>query len=335
MTFLSRRPLDGPIRVMALCAWSLPLLPLSACQREGDAGRKIVVTQWDTVWQTRPAMMDSLLPSPDLLTYNSGKVLVFDMAALRVVALDATTGEPVWHVGRLGQGPGEYAGVVAVLPASDGGAFLLDTPNRRLTHLGSGGQLAGLFPLGSVGPQPNQACAWGDGRFLMADAFQPFLTIMDTAGIVSGRVDPPWPDLLDTERQSRQVLLRSDGEGRRCLAALLSGRGFALLSPDQPAVTAPYVEAFEVYGVGDRAEEGEMEFWAALDAELVADTVVVLFAGRTKDRYGLVDRYHGGSGAYLNTWLLPFNTLQIAAGGSTLFALDSTGTGVIALRPRP
>jgi hypothetical protein len=192
-----------------------------------------------------------------------------------------------------------------------------------------------LVPTGRLGYQPSQVCVFGENRFLVADVFQPFLLTMDSTGALVERLEPIWRDLVQAGVETNQKMLWNDGTGSRCLVALFSGRGFALLSPGQEPVVAPYVEKFDVFGIGPRKKEGKMEFWAAVDAEFVADTLMVLFSGKTKDKGRLIDRYNGTSGKYIDTYRLPFRTGDIAAGGGIVFALDSSGTAIVALRPHP
>ena len=122
--------------------------------------------------------------------------------------------------------------------------------------------------------------------------------------------------------------------GKRCLVALSSGRGFAFLAPERDPVMGPYVEQFDVYGVGLRKDEGKMRFWATYEAGILGDTVLILFSGTTSDRGRLVDRYNARSGEYLSSDLLPFTTNRLTAGGGLLFAVDTSETKLVALRAR-
>jgi hypothetical protein len=157
---------------------------------------------------------------------------------------------------------------------------------------------------------------------------------MDSSGVVFDSLRPLWPDLVDAGLESRGILLRSDEKGTRCLVALMTGRGFVILSPDAERVTASYIEPFEVYGVGPRAEEAELRFWATTDAEFEEGTVLLLFGGTTADKGRLLDRYSSTTGAYIDTDLLPFKTVEMAAGGGLVFAVAPGGTTIMALRPR-
>ena len=184
-----------------------------------------------------------------------------------------------------------------------------------------------------MGQQPNQVCHLEGGRYLVADVFQSGLLEFDSAGTPIRKLAPIWSDLQSAGWEANQVTLHNDPSGSTCLVALSTGRGFALLGLREDPVRVPYVEAFDAYGVGERKDEGEMAFWATYDAEFAGDTVVILFSGRTADRYRLLDRYNGRTGAYLNTWRLPFKTGEFAAGGGMLFVIDTSGTRIIALRP--
>lgn len=326
----SRPPLH---RLSLICLVGGPLLA-QGCSGTTGPVRHIVIAEWDTVWTTAPAFMDSTLPSPSLLTYNDGQVFVFDDGALHLAALDSRTGRLAWAVGRQGQGPLEFQGVAALFPRPGGGVLVLDIRNRRLLRFSSAGVFEGSTSLAGLGQQPNQICAVRGDHFLVADVLRVGLLEMDSSGQLAGERPSLWPDLGRAPGRPPQRLLRNDPSGVHCVVAILSGRGFALLSPGRSPITARYVETFEAYGLGARRDEPDMQFWALADAEFVADTLYALFVGRTADRYRLVDRYSAETGAYRDTYRLPFPTGEFAAGDGTLFVVDSSGTRIVALRPR-
>lgn len=317
-----------------LTTFVLTVGSLLGCAHGDSPTRKVEVAAWDTVWHTNRVFMDSVLPSPSLMSFNRDVLYVFDDALLRLAALEATTGRLLWRVGRLGQGPGEFAGVGSILPTPGGGVGIVDLANRRLTLVSASGAVSASISLAAMGSQPNQVCASAD-RFLVADAFQPFLQVMDSAGAPTERLLPIWHDLVGTGWESRQVMLRNDETASKCLVALFSGRGFAILTPDGGKVTVPYVETFDVFGTGARRDEGTMAFWATVDASFDGDTVLIHFAGKTADKYRLIDRYDANSGAYLGSARLPFRSPEIASGRGLVFAVDSGGLEIVALRARP
>lgn len=306
----------------------------AACSPEPDPGRRIAAVTWDTAWQTSAAFMDSVIASPSILTFNQGTLFVLDASAPRIVALDAKTGGYLWRLGRAGAGPMEFAGVSALFPDRSGGVGVVDIRNRRATRLDSGGKVSGTISTASMGQQPNQLCWFGANRFLVADVFDPRLGAFDTLGERAGTLDPLWLDLADADWESVQVTLRNNGSGTTCLVALSTGRGFALLAPDREPVVTRYIEDFEVYRVGARKDETKMSNWATYDAEFVADTVIIHFAGETNDKFRLLDRYSAVTGSYIDTYRLPFKTGEFAAGAGMIFVVDTSGTRIVALRPR-
>lgn len=306
---------------------------LQACAADSELGRTVADVQWDTVWQTNITFMDSTIPSPSLLEYNRGQLFVVDRSTPRIVALDANSGAMLWKVGRIGAGPEEFAGVAALFPAREGGVAVVDFLNRRIVELSAHGEFVRTVSIAGMGQQPNQVCQYDD-RFLVADVFQPNLLELDSTGALVEKLSPIWPDLVNAKWESHQVSLANNDTGDRCLVALSTGRGFALLSSGENPVVAPYVEQFEVYGLGDRAKEGEMEVWATYGSSFVGDTAMILFSGNSSNRSQWIDRYNSASGKYLDTYLLPFKTPRFAAGGDTLFVLDTARTGIVALRAR-
>jgi hypothetical protein len=279
--------------------------------------------------------MDSTIPSPSLMAFNRGTLFVLDKAIPRIVALEAATGALQWRAGRRGAGPGELAGVSAMFPDPDGGLGVVDIRNRRITRLTPIGEFSRSMSTANLGGQPNQACPFGRDRLIVADVFEPNLLVIDSMGVPTEKRPPIWPDLVSTDWQSRQVVLRSDGTGQMCLVGLSTGRGFALISPGQPPILGRYIESFDVHGTGSRIDEGEMRFWATYEAGVVGDTVLILFSGVTPERARIVDRYSATSGEYLGSDLLPFPTSRIAAGEGLLFAVDTSRGSIVALRARP
>lgn len=321
-------PLQIPVLVFVLMALS------SGCTEDPGLGRRVTRTAWDTVWQASGPFMDSLMPSPALLAFNRGTLFVIDGATPRVVALDAGTGAYRWKAGRRGAGPEEFAGISAIFPDRAGGIGVVDIRNRRVSALTHSGTFAHRISTAGLGQQPNQVCPFGEGGFLVADVFGVGLVEVDSSGNLVTDREPLWPDLAAADWQSRQVTLRSNGTGSRCLVALSTGRGFALLAPGENPVIGRYVEDFDVYGIGARVDEGEMKFWATYDAAFVGDTVLIHFSGRTPERARLIDRYSATSGYYLGSDLLPLATNEISAGDGLLFVVDTSETSILALRPR-
>lgn len=312
----------------------LGMLPALGCGGEPGTRRTIAVGEWDTVWQTDAAFMDSVIPSPGAMTFNQGRLYVVDRATPRIVALDARTGAYQWRAGRRGSGPEEFAGIASTYPDRDGGVAVVDIRNRRISRLNPDGSFAELISTGHLGQQPNQVCRYGDTNFLTADVFGDSLIEFDSLGTAVRRLNPLWPDLEGINWESHQVVLRSDYASDACLVALSTGRGFAILTAGKQPVVAPYVETFEVYKVGGRKDEGKMKFWATYQAALVQDTVFILFSGRTKDKDRLIDRYSAATGAYLDTYRLPFVTPRLTVGNEMVFVVDTSETRIVALRRR-
>jgi hypothetical protein len=269
------------------------------------------------------------------MVYSRERLIVFDDVYRRLVALDAQTGAPQWIAGRQGEGPEEFAAGSAMVPAAEGGVLLFDPRLFRMSHVGADGRFRTVVPLASLGSQPNQGCAYGPGRFLVADVVRTDLMIVDSLGSVVEEIPLPWPDVAALPWALRQLMLRGAGESGRCLVALLTGRGFALLSPATGTVTAEYIERLELHGVGSRSEDKDLEYWAFIDGAFLSDTVVILPHGPDRSvRFGVLDYYSAATGAYLMSLRLPFRTNAIAFGEGLLFVFSTDGTRIIALRAR-
>jgi hypothetical protein len=323
-------------RAAAFCVTPLLAITLaSGCGVDTANGeRTVTVAAWDTVWQTSSAMMDSLIPSPGVMVFNDGRLFVVDRSTPKVVALNARTGTSLWGVGRRGAGPQEFAGIASAFPDRGGGVAVVDTRNRRVTRMGPDGVVTAIISTGELGQQPNQACRYGDDRFVAADVYDLGLLPFDSGGTPLARLPPLWPDLATGGWESHQVILRSDHTSSKCLVALSTGGGFSLISAGAEPVMGRYIEAFEPYGFGSREGEGEMKVWATYQASLLEDTVMVLFSGQTSDKDRIIDRYSTASGSYIDTYRLPFATRRFTAGDQMVFVLDTSETRIVALRPR-
>ena len=307
---------------------------VGGCVSDKGSGRRFSVVKWDTVWRVGRPFLDSLLPSPGLLTFSGSRLFAYDNAMLWLATFDARRGAPLWKAGGFGHGPEEFAGVAAVFPDPARGVGVVDMANRRIARVDPEGRFIGLIPIATIGQQPNQICAFGRNRFVAADVFQPLLMEFDSSGTLTKRFDPIWADLVAARWESHQVILRNNESGDACLVALSTGRGFAVLSPNQEAVVSPYVEMFEVYGIGPRKDEGEVMFSATFGGGFVGDTLWIHFWGRSSDKQRLVDRYDRFTGKYLDTWRLPFKTAELVIGDGMVFLVDSSGTSILALRHR-
>ena len=315
----------------SLVAVSVTAAAIVGCARPSRDARRIAQTRWDTVWRASSGIVDSLIPSPGPLAFSNGLLLVVDQATPRVVALDPATGALKWGLGRAGSGPTEFRAISSMFRNRDGGVGVIDPRARRATLIAAPGTTTALSTA-KLGGQADQMCPFGPSRYLAADVLRGMVVVADSSGNVTDTLPFPWPDLGKARWEARQVTLGDDGAGRRCLVALSTGRGFAVVSPHQRAVLGRYIEPFEVYGAGERREEDPIGYWATYDAKIVSDTIWVLFAGRSKRRYRILDRYDALTGAYLDTYELPFPTRHFAIGGGTIFVIDSSRTGILALR---
>ena len=315
-----------------LCATSLvaPLF-LSSCNSEDAPEREILAAQWDTVWQTQPGFQESILPSPSMMTFNEGILYIFDDGMSYLVALDGQTGALLWKAGRAGHGPGEFSAVSTIFPDQGGGAGVVDIGNRRVYIFNPRGQLVTQISLVEMGTQPAQVCNFGDAHFLVSDVWNPLYLVMDSMGRKVETLTSIWPDLDSTAIQTRVALWHNDGEGRGCFIGLGTGRGFTVIQPDSTPRYIPYIESFEVFGVGPRESEVKPEYGALRDAEFIDDEILVLFSGRTKNKNRYIDRYDRKTGRYLGTYLLPLVTFEMAAGDGLIFVTRS-GEQIIALR---
>ncbi len=92
----------------------------------------------------------------------SGRVLVADPQDKIVQMVDLATGT-MKKVGREGNGPGEYALPITLIPLPDGTTLVQDLLNRRFLIIGADGAPGGFLQM----PQPSAASAAGGGPIVL------------------------------------------------------------------------------------------------------------------------------------------------------------------------
>jgi hypothetical protein len=113
-------------------------------------------------------------------------------------------GEFMGNLGRRGQGPGEYAYVIALSSLNDGRTAVVDASNARVTHFDAAGEVSHTFPV-----QPR---AFGqDNRFDPATGHLYTIVGPEEGGFVEG----PNQSIGDWARVDPEGTIERLGGGRR------------------------------------------------------------------------------------------------------------------------
>ena len=299
----------SPARLLAiiLLAWATTGCGGADAARaatDGPGGSRLLYPlNWDTVWVAGGSERDSLLLMPSAMAATAERVYVADLAASRLVALDARDGSLAWTGGRKGAGPGEFRDPRALAATPDGGAVVADIGNARLSFFDRDGALAREVAFPGVGYVAS-VCPLADGSLLMSTLQrQNPLLHMEADGTVLARHPLPWPDLRDAHPMAVTAQLAPTPDHGGCVLALTRGRGFAVFR-DGEFRTHPYVESFDLPEVEMVREGNTMTSTisshriAARDVDVAGDTVFVTFAGESPVAGHVVDVYTLADGAY-------------------------------------
>src|SRR5690625_4865704 len=97
---------------------------------DNSAGRRFLVTSWDTLAVLGGTSDDTLLTYPHRIASHPNGIYVYDDGMRRLLSLDDHLGVRA-VVGRGGAGPGEFSGVRDLIATPTGNAAVLDRSNNR------------------------------------------------------------------------------------------------------------------------------------------------------------------------------------------------------------
>lgn len=317
--------------------FAIAVLFLSSTQSAHAQRRKIVSSQWDTVWVTG-GVDDTTLLRPISMTILRSQIYVLDGSASRVVAFDKRTGQVNWIAGRPGGGPSELKNARSI-GASTSGVAVADMGNGRIARIDATGRF--LKPI-RVNAHTHGICAVNHG-FILADASSGDLITVDAEGRELARPYLPWPELRGTPALLRQYLLNSTAE--RCAILPIYGRGFALSNGQQFTEPALFIERVDLPRVevshpapGSTVTQiiSDGPPPGALVSAVSGSRLAVAYRGRIKYEGTPVDIYQLTTGSYLETYLWQGKINGIAWDGITFFILTEFDDVpvLIAVRPR-
>lgn len=275
------------------------------------------------LWESEPSDYDSLLIHPVDVLFSRYGLLVLDIGDRQIRVFDGATGKHRRTVGREGGGPGEFTIPLSLLGSYDR-PLAFDTRQRRLTVLfDSGGEPYTL-------PFPK------DRRWLSTCA----LDTVRTFGIIASDPGPdyfvvegerfadstfaPWERLRGEHFMARQGSIRQLDDSTCAVLPVYQpefavyARGQYVLGRTVEDLPPAQVEVTESADGKSRRASFTTATAGSSDAHAWRDQVIVLFAGKTKQRNRLLDFYRRTDLAYTGSIALPFETHRFAVRGDTI-----------------
>jgi hypothetical protein len=347
MRWNSPRAFARPERI-ALAAAALCALAAGCDRGSGEAPpkgqalpqhRTFAVQRWDTLWSVG-GPGDSTLLNPYLLSAAEGAVYVYDGAARRVVALSPADGHVLWRYGRQGAGPDEFRGVRDLKRAEDGGVFVLDPRNNRLTELDPRGAVEARIPLEAVGHAEQVAPLPGGQVVLLTMLPDSAFAVVDRSGKVMRHFTVPWPGFARLDPLARQGFIAA--QHGHWVYGFSMGDGWFPFNGASPAgFTGRYVEhtdfpRVETHSQGDQTvtQMAEYNACSACSISIWGSTLYVHFGGYGDAPKRTVDRYDLASGRYLGSDRLPIEATAVEGAGDRVYVLAENPYPILlALKP--
>lgn len=274
------------------------------------AVRRIVDPHWVALWRTRGSANDDLFGVPRHLLPAPDGVVVLDEGTLQLSAF-TQRGDRKWTIGQKGKGPGEFARPIDLTFMPNGDIAVLDPGNGRVSVFSNAGAYRRSITISNAATA-SSLCATRDGtlHFINSDA-RTFITSYGPNGRVIRTLPFPWPLQPGAPSLVHAATFARGSVGNDCAFATTFAFGVGRVSALASIQTSPFIEALALptirrevmadHGTRQTVSSGEN---AALAAFRSGDTLLVSFAGRSANKYALLDLYDR-DGQYLVSWPLP------------------------------
>lgn len=265
---------------------------------------------------------DTTLINPYIMA-SDGEQIYFVETDSRILAYD-TLGQLRWIQGREGGGPGEFRNPRDLKVAPDGRLWVVDPASGRVTVLArADGKVLAMLPM-KVAYSP-VITPLRSGFALYPTDMGSDILYFDSAGEPLGSDSIPWPAFRQLEYLSRQYRTAVDRRSGRWAMGFIYGNGWFAFDSTKPASGRRYYVEPTPFPPVVKERRGDKEITslvrttgAALDIQLVGDTVFVLFDGVAPHRRQKVDMYSWETGKYFGSFLLPEPADNIGVCGNLL-----------------
>lgn len=303
----------------------------SASQVEVGLTRKIVQTEWDTLFHVESGVNDTSLIKPRKIVVINEHIFVVDVGDQTVLAFD-TAGKAKWRFGGIGGGPKEFKNIVDIEVDEFENIWVSDGGLSRITTLSPEGIKRSSFSTYVV---PRHIAVFDSSSVVTTVVSEDeFFVTLDSLGKVETRFPIPLQRYKDAHPTSVQMFTSKSPSGRLwALASPFASRFFVYdgLS-NSPVCTNNQIE------VPDEVQpsvQGKVpKVW--MYAMSVSDSMLYLLArGNTAKVRETVDVYSLFDCKYLHSYILPRQVVSFAVQRDKFFTTyedSTTGPGILALK---
>ena len=270
---------------------------------------------------------DTTLINPYIMAIDGDQVYLVDTDN-RILCFD-TLGRFRWTQGREGGGPREYRNPRDLKVAPDGRLWVVDPSSGRITVLArEKGKVLAMIPM-KVAYSP-VITPTRTGFVLYPPDMGTDIHYFSARGDTLGTALVPWSGFRQIEFLSRQFRTAVDRRTGQWVMGFIYGNGwFTFDTAGHGSERRYYIEptAFPPVIRQQRGNAIQTSLvrthGAALDIQLVGDTVFVLFDGADPNRRRKVDMYAWTTGRYYGSFLLPEPADNIGVSGNLVAVYSS------------
>lgn len=271
---------------------------------------------------------DTTLVNPYLMAMDADQVYLMEMDG-RILCYD-TVGQLRWVQGKEGGGPGEFRGPRDIKVGPDGRVWIVDPPSGRITVLKrTSGKVDTMMSLG-VG-HTEVLAPLGQRYAVFPPDGGADIEYFTSKGQKLGSDSLPWSGYHQLESLSRQLKAGVDRSSGHWAVGFIYGNGwFAYDSAGKASNRRYYVEPTAFPPVIKQVRDGALITslvrtpFAAIDIQVVHDTVFVLFDGKEPNRRRKVDLYDWATGKYHGSFVLPETADNFGISGNLVVTYLST-----------
>ncbi len=295
-----------------------------------QSGRRFANARASVVWSIGGSAADTSFLLPQAIAATPRHFVVYDAVARTLTALEPTSGTISWRIGRAGRGPNEFGGVATLSPRVNGGLYVIDHGNQRLSSVDEDGAPGERTDF-AVGVNPRGLCELRGAQVRLRgirDKELERISSSSTSPVVTGL---PWPELEPQPPIVRQSKLFTLTSGDACLLTLSFGPHFALLDHSGTRAVGQWVEHVPLAHTMSpskgswRLQPGSA--YSTASASSVGQAFVVLFEGTSPQKLRLLDFYSQADGRYLFSLQLPFEAKYLTYGHGLVLVAGETSEG--------
>ena len=329
------------VRVRRWALLGLTLLVSSSCiERADDTAtaeripreRTFADIAWDTVFVLGGKVQDTTLLLPRLITSGVDRLYVYDYGDSQLKAFDGR-GRALWHLGKPGEGPGEFRNAFDLAVAHDGDVWVLDAGAGRIAIVDSAGSWVRTIPL--------QGQLVRDVIPLQTDLLATPVSAEDRLWVSlsdQGRVIAHGPyeieNLRDAYFGTRFTFAAVADDGERWAAMFPHGDTFLVFDGRQSVCHGKLLNAEPLPALPP--ERNSMPTAWSLDILFDGERVAILRRGEGADRHRVLDVFRATDCVYDTSLRLPRSANAVARVGDVyVLAYENPAPTLLGVKPVP